>query len=437
MSKMMSDEERACELGGVPIVCKEHGNSELRILREECETLRKGLLAFCNDHSCQSCAFRPLIPDDVNMLPDACPLRVHSRELLKALNTVTETEGVQMSKKEEHLYRVHWLEDQKQFIKGFDMDLKCREMQYEVNKTFTMPEGAVPRLCCKGLHYCANWLEVFDYYPVTYSRYCEVTVPEDALTDGADNITTTKRCSDKIHIEEEITVSELIRGILDTRGFRYSIKEWASYDTMTVQESYSLVSVKAMVGVIAGGYSAMCLRVSSYGSGVVIAGAPNSAAFMDADEEHALAVATRDNSVACTQANKCVAVALSFRTLAMTDGHGSVAVAAYSESQAIVTKPYSVAVSVTDYTARVRLEGDFCIGVSGGYTEVTGRRCTVIIPYCVNRRNTTLKAVTGTVVIILDHYGDPLITEVGPGKAIEPDIIFSLDVIFHRLEVYK
>lgn len=45
--------------------------------------------------------------------------------------------------------------------KGFEKNWKCRDMQYEVGKTY---EEAEARLCNKGLHFCENPFDVFSYY---------------------------------------------------------------------------------------------------------------------------------------------------------------------------------------------------------------------------------------------------------------------------------
>ena len=49
-------------------------------------------------------------------------------------------------------------------FKGFDKDLKCRGFQYEVGKTYSMPEK--PKICERGFHCCTQLSDVFQYYPL-------------------------------------------------------------------------------------------------------------------------------------------------------------------------------------------------------------------------------------------------------------------------------
>ena len=89
--------------------------------------------------------------------------------------------------------------------KGFDKDMKCRDFQYEIGKTYEEPTA---ELCEKGFHACEYPLDVFKYYaPGKMSRYCEVNL--DDVSDQMSN--DSKRCGKKISVKAEIGIAGLVR----------------------------------------------------------------------------------------------------------------------------------------------------------------------------------------------------------------------------------
>ncbi len=89
-------------------------------------------------------------------------------------------------------------------IKGFDKDLKCRGMQFEVGKIYEI-EGA-PRLCENGFHYCDSIANVNSFYDLrkqNNNRFCEI----EAL--GQVDYSKEKSCTNKIKIVREIVGKEL------------------------------------------------------------------------------------------------------------------------------------------------------------------------------------------------------------------------------------
>jgi hypothetical protein len=87
--------------------------------------------------------------------------------------------------------------------KAFDKDLKCREFQFKVGKTYTH-KGAIT-LCEKGFHFCLEANDVFNYYifaPET--RVCEIEALGDVAGEGD------KRVTNKIKILKEISRLELL-----------------------------------------------------------------------------------------------------------------------------------------------------------------------------------------------------------------------------------
>lgn len=89
--------------------------------------------------------------------------------------------------------------------KGFDKDLKCRDFQYEIGKTYEEPT-AEP--CESSFHACERPLDVFRYYaPGKMSRYCEVNLDDvsDQMSDDS------KRCGKKIAVKAEIGIAGLVK----------------------------------------------------------------------------------------------------------------------------------------------------------------------------------------------------------------------------------
>ena len=59
-------------------------------------------------------------------------------------------------------------------FKGFDKNLKCRDYQFEIGKTF-VHNGKV-KACSSGFHFCENPIDVLHYYSAGNSRFCTTLV---------------------------------------------------------------------------------------------------------------------------------------------------------------------------------------------------------------------------------------------------------------------
>nr|DAF73284.1 MAG TPA: hypothetical protein [Caudoviricetes sp.] len=85
--------------------------------------------------------------------------------------------------------------------KAFDKGLVCRGKQYAENTAFEEDEAVI---CQKGMHFCAEPMDVFDYYPPE-SEFAEVEAPDEAATD--DN---RKYVTKKLKVGSKMSLKELI-----------------------------------------------------------------------------------------------------------------------------------------------------------------------------------------------------------------------------------
>ena len=155
--------------------------------------------------------------------------------------------------------------------KGFDKNLKCRDFQYEIGKEYKM-DGEI-KVCSRGFHACESPLEVFDYYPMIGSRFCEVE--QDGNISKEDR--GTKICSSKIKIKAELKLADMInlgvewlKEITSPEKIKTSIKDNSSgnyaqigssgYDAKIGSSGYG-----AKIG--SSGYGA---KIDSTGEGCVI-----------------------------------------------------------------------------------------------------------------------------------------------------------------------
>ena len=117
-------------------------------------------------------------------------------------------------------------------IKGFDHELRCRGMQYEIGKTYTLPEGEKIKMCNNGFHAIApdeTPLRVFDYYPPcdengNPARYCEVEIGGE--TDSNDE----KIVGSELTVGAEIGIPGLVKAHIEWVK-RHLIDEHKSHNT--------------------------------------------------------------------------------------------------------------------------------------------------------------------------------------------------------------
>ena len=155
------------------------------------------------------------------------------------------------------------MSDNKTWIKaykGFDKDLKCRDFQYEIGKTYEEPTA---ELCNSGFHACEYPLDVFAYYaPGDMSRYCEVDLDDVSDKKGNDD---SKRCGKKIAVKAEIGIAGLVKASVDfvmenikdekkastNTGYRSASTNTGDYSASTNTGDYSKADVSGKGSVAA------------------------------------------------------------------------------------------------------------------------------------------------------------------------------------------
>ncbi|MDR6393028.1 DUF7666 domain-containing protein, partial [Paraburkholderia phenoliruptrix] len=88
--------------------------------------------------------------------------------------------------------------------KAFNKDLTCRGFQYEIGATYEH-QGSV-KACKGGFHACENPLDMWQYYPLTDSRFCVVELSGELSRHGNDS----KIAAGKIKIKAEIGIPQIV-----------------------------------------------------------------------------------------------------------------------------------------------------------------------------------------------------------------------------------
>ena len=168
--------------------------------------------------------------------------------------------------------------------KGFDKNWKCRDMQYEVGKTY---EEAEARLCNKGLHFCENPFDVFSYYsPENQSRYA--VVEAENVTDEKDS--DTKRVAKKLTIKTELNLIGIVKA-----GMEY------------IKEHINVEKIKEKA------FDESTAATSGYRSTAATSGNESTAA---TSGDESTAATSGDESTAIVEGEDSVAIALGARSKA-------------------------------------------------------------------------------------------------------------------------
>ena len=105
--------------------------------------------------------------------------------------------------------------------KGFDKDLECRDLQYEVGKEAAV-DGDI-ELCKRGIHFCENPHDIFSYYSPGEKHRFAVVEAEDVSDDKNGN--DSKRVCKRLTVKAEISVFEICRIAVSTFFENFGFKK--------------------------------------------------------------------------------------------------------------------------------------------------------------------------------------------------------------------
>ncbi|EMW1421220.1 hypothetical protein AAEM16_000001 [Salmonella enterica] len=206
-------------------------------------------------------------------------------------------------------------------FKGFNKDLKCRDFQFEIGKTFHH-DGKV-EACGSGFHACECPFDVLSYYPPAESRYAETI--SFGVTDREEE-GDTKIASASITIKAELTLPQFIQ-----RGIEWI---WSKIDKSLEQQIMS-------------GYRSAATN-TGYRSAATNTGdwsAATNTGYRSA------ATNTGDQSAATNTGNQSAATNTGYRSAATNTGYRSAATNTGYRSAATNTGDWSAATNTGNQSA--------------------------------------------------------------------------------------
>ena len=252
--------------------------------------------------------------------------------------------------------------------KGFDKNMQCRGMQFEVGKEYEV-KGKV-EVCKTGIHYCENPLDVLDYYDLCDSNF---GVIEDC---GDTKKESDKNATNKIKIKEKLDLKGFINASFEFlwKKCNFEKKETSEYSKAAMNGEYSKAAMSGDCSQAA--MSGDCSQASMSGeySQVAMSG-EYSQASMSGDNSQ-VAISGNDSKVAISGNGSKVAMSGDYSKAAMS-GHCSQAAMSGDCSQAAMSGEYSQASMSGDYS-KASMSGDNSqAAMSGHYSKIEseGKNC--------------------------------------------------------------
>ena len=228
--------------------------------------------------------------------------------------------------------------------KGFDKNLQCRGFQYKVGETFE--EKGTIKACESGFHFCENPFNVFNYYPPSDSRYCNVEGDGKIDTDNSDS----KVACSKLHIHTEIGLSGLI-----SAGVKFILDKVDWGNNKATNTGYHSAATNT------GNHSAA--TNTGYQSAATNTGYQSAATNTG---DRSAATNTGDHSAATNTGDRSAATNTGYQSAATNTGYQSAATNTGNQSAATNTGYQSAATNTGNQSA-ASVEGKDSIAIVTGY----------------------------------------------------------------------
>ncbi|EAO1148231.1 hypothetical protein EX001_02315 [Salmonella enterica] len=238
-------------------------------------------------------------------------------------------------------------------FKGFNKELKCRDFQFEIGKTFHH-EGKV-EACGSGFHACESPFDVFGYYSPADSRFAETI--SFGVTDREED-GDTKIASASITIKAELTLPQFIQ-----RGIEWI---WSKIDKSLEQQ---IMTGNQSAATNTGDWSAA--TNTGYRSAATNTGyrsAATNTGYQSAATNtgnQSAATNTGDQSAATNTGNRSAATNTGYRSAATNTGNRSAATNTGYQSAATNTGDWSAATNTGDRSAATNTGDRSAAEVSG------------------------------------------------------------------------
>ncbi|MDK9139506.1 hypothetical protein QQE65_06495 [Salmonella enterica subsp. enterica serovar Telelkebir] len=238
-------------------------------------------------------------------------------------------------------------------FKGFNKELKCRDFQFEIGKTFHH-EGKV-EACGSGFHACESPFDVFGYYSPADSRFAETI--SFGVTDREED-GDTKIASASITIKAELTLPQFIQ-----RGIEWI---WSKIDKSLEQQ---IMTGNQSAATNTGDWSAA--TNTGYRSAATNTGyrsAATNTGYQSAATNtgnQSAATNTGDQSAATNTGNRSAATNTGYRSAATNTGDRSAATNTGDWSAATNTG-YQSAATNTGYQSAATNTGDWSAATNTG-----------------------------------------------------------------------